>query len=280
MPGGRGHRYARALGAALTGTGFIFGLLLIEGMTWRTDAAVYWLADLDHLYSGVAGEPLAFLYSPAYAQVLEPLRLIPLETFVWLWRFAELAVLTYAARWLTLPILLVVWPVTGELVVGQVHLLMAAAILASRRWPGLWAAVILTKPTLGVGLAYYIGKRDGRALAIALGTLVVVAGISFALAPSLWFDWVQVLRLSQPGQPEAFDWPVWIRLPFAAGLAFVAGARDWRWLEPIAAVLALPVLWWVGLSMATASLVDLRPAALRLTSSSRGMASLWHAARP
>lgn len=249
----------RVASVALTVTGFAFGVLLIAGMSWRTDAAVYWLANLDHLYSGSEGEPLVFLYSPAFAQALEPLRAIPLETFVWLWRICELAVLTYAARWLTLPILLLAWPVTGELVVGQVHLLMAGAIIASRRWPGMWAAVILTKPTLWVGLAYYAGRRDGRSLAIALGTLAVIVAVSFALAPGLWFAWIGVMERSEPVLWQSITWPLWIRLPIAAVVAFVAGARDWRWLLPVSATLALPTLWWVGLSMLAASLVDLEP---------------------
>lgn len=250
----------RVGGRVLTGLGFVFGLVLIAGMSWRTDAAVYWLADLGHLYGGAEGQPLVFLYSPAFAQAFAPLRLIPLETFVVLWRVTELAVLTYCARWLTLPLLIVAWPIAGELVVGQVHLILAGLVLLTRRYPGVWAAVILTKPTLGVGLGWYLGRRDWRGLAIALGVTLGVSAVSYLLAPSLWVDWVGVLRTSQPMTWQAFDWPLALRLPLAGGLSYIAGVKDWRWLLPLAVMLALPTFWWVGLSMSVASLPDIKRA--------------------
>lgn len=250
-------RYGEILGTALAIAGFVFGLLLIAGMSWRTDAAVYWLADLSKLYGGREGEPLAFLYSPAFAQAMAPLHVIPLETFVLVWRITELAILTLVARSLTLPLLLIAWPVGGELFVGQTHLILAGVILLTRRFPGLWAAVILTKPTLVVGLAYYVGKRDWRGLWLASGATAAVTAVSFVIASNLWFDWIRVLAGSQPMTWEAIAWPLAVRLPAAALLAYLAGARQWNWLLPLAAMLALPTFWWVGLSMATASLFDL-----------------------
>ena len=243
----------------LTALGFLFGLLLISGMALRTDAQLFHSIGLDHPYSGLVGDDGAFVYSPAFAQALQPLRALPVEWFVGLWRVAELALLTVMAGPWTLLLLLTV-PVTAELMEAQVHLFLAAAIVAAWRWPGLWAIPILTKPTLGVGLLFHVGARNWRALRIALGWTAGVTLVSLILVPSLWVEWFRILAGSATQQLSGpvILIPLAIRLPVAAALAWYAGRRDWPRLVPIAAMIALPALWIVGLSMAVAGLFDVR----------------------
>ncbi|HEX5591044.1 MAG TPA: glycosyltransferase 87 family protein [Candidatus Limnocylindrales bacterium] len=244
---------------ALTVVGVAFGLLLMTGMQLRTDAQLYHSIGLDRPYGGLVGEDGAFLYSPAFAQALQPFRVLPVEAFVTGWRLVELALLAWLAGPFTLPLLLTI-PVTAELMEAQVHLIMGAAIVGAWRWPGLWAIPILTKPTTGVALLFHAGRRDWRTLRIALAWTTLVTSVSLLVAPGLWVAWVEVLvgstgrELSGP----VIQVPLALRLPAAALLAWYAGRRDWPRLVPIAATIALPALWVVGLSMAVAAFADVR----------------------
>ena len=247
-------QWYRRLSTVLTVVGFLFGLLLIANMTWRTDAAVYWLADLDHLYGGAreGGDP-SYLYSPAFAQALEPLRVIPLETFVLLSRVTALMALADLARWLTLPLLFTT-PVAGELLVGNIHLQLALAISFSLRWPVLWALPLLTKPTLGVGLLWFAVRGEWRSLAIALGGTSIIALVSFILAPGLWFDWIATMagstgRLEPELARQAVSVPLGIRSVLAAALVTWGAKANRPWTLVVATCLALPTLWIIGLSM-------------------------------
>jgi hypothetical protein len=244
---------------ALTVVGFLFGLLLISGMALRTDAELFHSIGLDRPYTGIVGDDGAFVYSPAFAQALQPFRLLPVDWFVTLWRVAELVLLTVLAGPWTLLLLLTV-PVTAELMEAQVHMFLAAAIVAAWRWPGLWAIPILTKPTLGVGLLFHVGARDWRALRVALAWTAGITLVSFVMVPSLWVEWVKVLAGSASHQLSGpvILIPLLVRLPVAAALAWYAGRRNWPRLVPIAAMIALPALWIVGLSMAVAAIPDVR----------------------
>lgn len=251
--------WRRVAPPALTLVGFVFGLMLMTGMQLRTDAQLYWGVDLRDPYHGLVGEDGAFLYSPAFAQAIQPLRALPVEAFVTVWRLAELVALTLLAGPFTLPLLLAV-PVTAELMEAQVHLLMAGAMILAWRWPALWAVPILTKPTVGIALLFHVGARDWRALRRALVATAVVTLLSVALVPGLWLDWLDILGGSagKAVSGPVLAIPLAIRLPIAAALAWYAGRRDWPRLVPIAATIALPTLWIVGLSMAVGAFADVR----------------------
>jgi hypothetical protein len=115
---------------------------------------------------------------------------------------------------------------------------------------------VLTKITPGVGLLWFAFRREWRSLAIALGATGVIAGGSFAFAPHLWFEWVDVLTAAA----RAPDWqfivpiPVWFRLPAAVAIVFWGARTDRRWTVPLASCVALPVLWFNGFAMLVAML--------------------------
>ena len=151
-----------------------------------------------------------------------------------------------------------------EILIGNIHLLLAAAIVLGFRWAGTWAFVLLTKVTPGVGLLWFAVRREWRPLAIALGATAVIAGISFLIAPDAWRDWIALLRHDGGTQSSV----LLVRIAVAAVIVSWGGLTDRRWTVPLAAMLALPVVWMDSFSMllgcvAVSGSAELRAAARR-----------------
>ena len=110
--------------------------------------------------------------------------------------------------------------------------------------------------TPGVGLAWFLMRRDWRSLGIALGVTGILAGVSLAADPEAWRSWVtDSLLATATGAPLnqlAIPVPLWLRLPAALLLVAWGGHTDRRWTVPVAATLALPVLWPSGLAVLAA----------------------------
>ena len=184
------------------------------------DAYTYWTVDPSSPYGASApGTAQAYFYSPAFAQVTAPIHLLPWQVFIAAWTvLLTVALLWQAGRWMAIVLLLP--PVFIDLTVGNIHLLLGAAILLGFRWPWAWAFVVLTKVTPGVGLLWFAFRREWRSLAIALGATAVIAAISFAVRPDLWRAWIELLVAAT----RAPDWvlivpiPVWFRLPVSVGI--------------------------------------------------------------
>jgi hypothetical protein len=215
------------------------------------DARSYYGLDLSDLYAGRTawGTVGAYPYSPAFAQLVWPLGLLPWPLFVAAWT----AILLGAMAWLTGRELLLLGVVVAamELTGGNISLLLAAAIVLGFRWPAAWSFVLLTKITPGIGLLWFLVRREWRALAIALGATAVVVAISYALAPSLWPSWIDVLHenVGKSGTWAAVPVPLIVRAPVAAMLVVWGAQTDRRWTVPVAAMLALPALWYGSIAM-------------------------------
>jgi hypothetical protein len=241
-------RWARPARDGAFLAGILFAVLIGLGiLPFAVDAHAYWASNpLDPYHDAVLSDFDAYFYSPAFTQAFGPLHALPWTWFAGLWTLLLVATLAWLSdRWLALVILLP--PVFIEIAVGNVHLLLAAAIVLGFRWPATWAFVLLTKVTPGIGLLWFVARREWRQLAIALGATAIVAGISFAIAPGLWSEWFSLLasRSAAPGGDLGFYTaiPLLIRVPAAAVLIVWAARTDRPWIVPIAAVLALPVLW-------------------------------------
>jgi len=253
-------RLLRRLPLVLALSGIAFGWigLNLDGDYFR-DALAYWRPDLDNLYGGRrVGIMSTYLYSPAFAQLISPFGLLPWVAFAALWSALNLGVLIWmVGPYVGALLFLVPGPVGDEISTGNIHLLLAATIVVGFRYPAAWSLHLLTKITPGLGVLWFTGARQWRHLATAIGATVAIAAISFALAPSAWFEWVETLRLSStiPSEEVAvIPGPLWLRAVVAAVIALVAGWRGIRWLVPVAAVIALPVPWSSGLSLLVASL--------------------------
>ncbi len=218
------------------------------------DAHAYWAVDLADPYTRQVATTDAFTYPPPAALFFAALGTLPFEVFEAIWTLLIGGLLL----WLTGPwalLFLVIPVVASDLYLGNIHILLAAAIVAALRWPALWAIPLLTKPTCGVGLLWFAARGEWRRLATAIGVTAVIAAFTALVAPTLWPKWIAyVLETGVSPDVGTAYWvpiPLLVRLP-AAALLVLWGARTNRpWTLPAAAMLGLPVLWMVGLAMLT-----------------------------
>ena len=212
------------------------------------DSFAYWNVDAFHPYEAPLGTIGSFTYSPVVALIASPAHLLSFGVFFVLWDSFLIVNFVWLTRRMAL-VWLVFLPVPLELYHGNVHILLATVCVLGFEYPALWSIGILTKVTPGVSLLWFVVRREWRALAWALGATAAISAVSFAIAPSAWFDWVKFLTTSQGTGAGSNDWysflfpPLWLRLAVAA-LLVVWGARtDRRWVVPIATAVAMPVVW-------------------------------------
>ncbi|MCY7419736.1 MAG: DUF2029 domain-containing protein [Chloroflexi bacterium] len=211
--------------------------------TWGYDAYAYWAIDPVHPYAAAMNVYGAYLYSPAFAQLAAPLGWLPYPVFLPLWTGLLLGALAWLGRGWAAVLFLVPF-VFLEVLAGNIQLLIAGALVLGFRWPASWAFILLTKLTPGVGLLWFAARREWRAIGIALGVTVAIAGCSFVLAPGAWSEWLERLAVEgqrvDPGPWAALAGPLWARLAVAAGICVWAGSRGLRWPLAVAVTIALP----------------------------------------
>jgi glycosyl transferase family 87 len=251
----------RAARNALVALGLLFTAyeFLVLGPSSRMvgyDAWSYWAVDLNQLYAGSIGDLGWFPYSPALAQVASIFRVVPWPTYLLLWLGLLVATVVWLGGRHTI-YLLAFPPVAAELYHANINLLLAAAIVLGFRYPAAWSFVLLGKVTPGIGLLWFAVRREWRQLAIALGATAVLAAISFAVAPQLWFDWARAIVASSAASPVVFNPPLWLRLPIAAAVVIWGARTDRPWTVPVSAVIAMPV-WWLAVFSILAAIVPLR----------------------
>ncbi len=235
-------------------------LLAVKPWADSVDAYAYWTTRDGTFYdTSTTGQIGAYLYSPAFAQLLAPITWLPLAVFTALWTALNCAALWFLLRRWALPSLLFL-PIPFEIVSGNVHLLYAAAIVLGFRWAWTWALMLLTKVTPGIGLLWFAVRREWRQLATALGVTGLVVAVSWVLDPGAWQTWIAMLRTGTTaagnGDFATVGWylPVALlpRLVVAAVVIGLAAARDVRWLLPVGVVLAMPVVWLNSLAVLAA----------------------------
>jgi hypothetical protein len=239
-------------------------LFAIEPWADSVDAYAYWTTRSGDLYAAAdTGRIGAYLYSPAFAQLLAPLTWLPVNVFTAIWTAINCAALWYLLRKWSLPSLLFL-PIPFEIISGNVHLLYGVAIVVGfrgYRWAASWALMLLTKVTPGIGVLWYLVRREWRPFAAAIGATAAIVAVSFLLNRAAWEEWIAILQADFNGGAGqgTLDTPGWYlaipllpRLVVAAGLAVIAGLTDRRWLLPVVVVLALPVVWLNGFAVLAA----------------------------
>jgi len=223
------------------------------GRTFGFDAYAYWRLDPANRYRETAGALGAFTltHTPSSPGRSPRSALLAFWQFLSLWMAALAATVVWLGGARPRPVLalLAFPPVALELYHGNVHLLMAAAIALGFRFPWTWSFVLLTKVTPGVGLAWFLVRREWRSLAVALGVTAAIAVVSLAVDPEAWRSWIaDSLGATAAGAPLnqlSIPIPLWIRVPVAL-LVVAWGARtDRRWNRARAATgAARPVAQW------------------------------------
>ena len=227
------------------------GLFMYEGIAtfagagrYGIDAHAYWLTGHHHqLYGAAPSTADAFLYSPAFAQLVHPLTALPWPAFYGVWVCLEAA----AFVWLLKP-LGWAWGVPAFLLCGfeiyqgnVIGLLAVTLVIGMGRAPEAWAFPALTKVTITLGPLWFLARGQWRSLARAAAATAVVVAISAAINPGAWADWLQLL-LHHPGLDPSLPY----RIVAAAGVAVYAARRDRMWLLAPAMVLATPVTHGLG----------------------------------
>lgn len=240
LPASPRERRIRALRDGLSIAGlFVLAWFIIRWYPWwfGYDAHAYWGVNplSPYHFDGTPDQFGAFRYSPAAAQVAALFSLLPWPVFATCW----IGVLAVAVAWIggewSLAILAFV-PVVWDGYLGNIEILLAAAILAGFRWPAAWSFVLLTKITPGVGLLWFVVRREWRALGTALAATAAIAGASFVFTPSAWIAWPNSLA-EVGGRP---DLPFMAARMVAAAALVVWGAKtDRPWTVIVAGTIAL-----------------------------------------
>lgn len=247
-----GRRMAATLAvpAFLVIAGVFVAARLFDVYPWTAtawDAWAYWLTRYGPDYAMLRqGDIGAYLYSPAFAQAIAPLVALPWPVFAGLWTAFEVPLLLWLSGRLALVVLLLP-PVALSMLLGQLDLAFGIVALIGIRWPVVWALPLLTKVTPGVGLVWFVARREWRSLAIALGTTAAIAAISYAADPGAWRAWFAFLARQEfptfGGGLIFLPVSVWIRLPLAALLVAWGARSDRTWVLPVGMFLALPTIW-------------------------------------
>ena len=219
--------------------------LAMLGGGFGSDALEYWNTHLDHLYAGYTVGALSYAYSPVFAQVIAPLQALPAPVFVAGWFTAQAVMLAWLVRpaprgWAAVLVLFSL----PDLLTGNIHIAMAFALVVGLRYPAILAFNVFTKLS-PIGYVWFALRREWRHLAVGIGTVLVLAAASFALAPDLWRQFVGVLWANQSGGDMtliALPGPL-IRAPIAIVLAAWAARTGDQRLLPLATLLALPHIW-------------------------------------
>ena len=135
-------RFARPLRDALVvvGIGRAIWFFFVQGIRpWEflgVDARAYWRIDLADPYANSAvGEISTYLYSPAFAQAMAPFGALPFPAFFALWTALSVVLLVWLVRPWPWAVPILALPIIYELCVGNVHFLIAAAIVLGFRFP-------------------------------------------------------------------------------------------------------------------------------------------------
>ncbi len=256
-----------------------------EAMRWdwwpAYDTNAYWLA-AQHL---LHGQPLyqettiigagAYKYPPVFAQVIAPIGLVP-EVYVdWVWRILGLMCLRYlCGSWALTLLVGLQWPAMWELSFGNVTLQLGAICLFTfRDRRGAYLLPWLAGMKLGPGLLIpylWITRPDYRR-PLAVGCLVFAAAClgSLAVAPGLWYDYVQTFGWEAASEmraywvfaivPEHGGLDLAIRVAIGVAVLALAIRRRADWLAFAVAAATMPIFAVSRLSI----LVGLWPLWLR-----------------
>jgi len=220
------------------------------GWSYARDLYAYWVADPADPYANPVGVGFAYLYSPLFLQATLPLKLLPFDVVAAVWLVVGLA----AMWWLRALWMLVIPGVSSDLLLGNINVFIAVALVLALSRPIFWGVPLLTKITPGVGILWHVARREWASLLWAAGLLAGVVLVSFLAQPSAWISWVELLResFSARGATTSEFGPLILRLPIAGAIVVAAALTRRPWAVPVAALVAMPVIWPATLAVLAA----------------------------
>ena len=241
--------------------------LTIDYLGWDSRAYYDALRSPDPYAGAEVGVIGSYLYPPPFLQLLAPAAKLPWPLFMFGWT----ALLTAAAVALLrrvpkeyrsmLPLLVIL--AGADIWAGNINLLLAYATVLGLTVPAAWAGLALTKVTPGVGALWLAFRGRWPEFGLAAVVTAAIAAVSFVVSPPLWGDWLTLMFAEDAGGAYAASIPVplFVRLPLAVATLWWAARTDRPWLVPCACLLALPVIWFNGLSLLLGSvaLLEARP---------------------
>jgi hypothetical protein len=250
-----------AIGASL--------LLVVALARWGapSDEHAYWLAarrliDGVPLYdpSATIVTPFAYLYPPPLAQALVPIAaVVPAWLFSLGWTVLMGASLFWLAGKDVLRALALIAfpPVAVEFWFRNVHLFLAVlVVLGLRRTASAFSvgAAIKVSPVLGIPYVALRGRWRDAGIACLVGIVMLLASI--ALSPDAWRAYIDFALSVDPLQQSSFvAVPLPVRGIVGVVLALVAARFPRSIGDPllvVAVTVALPSLWFTGLSLLVA----------------------------
>jgi len=234
--------------------GVSYFLVRALGIGW--DSHAYYEAWQGPMYDHAPNTIDAYLYSPAFAQALRPLALLPWPVFAGLflvaatasfaWLLAPLGWIRGGAAWICcLP----------EILSGNIYWLLALVAVFGLRQGAWWAIPALTKVTPALGPVWFLVRGEWRPLVVAVATTVGVVAVSLAISPQLWADWLDLLVGNvQPDEGVGAQLAPPLAFRLVAGLGLLAwGARTGRtWTLPVAMSAVTPVIALASLTITAA----------------------------
>jgi hypothetical protein len=202
------------------------------------------------------------------AQLLAPLHVVPFAVATVAWTTLAFLCLWYCVREWTLPVaaagaVAILLPDTSMLtqalsgplsavLLGNVNIVIAAIVVAAIRRPEWWAVSAVLKVGTGVGVLWHPARGDWRGLVRAGAILLGIVIASFALAPSLWSDWVSFVLHNPNGSSlvPVVGPPLWMRGLAAVALTVYAARTSRAWLVPVACAIANPAIYSIGTVLA------------------------------
>lgn len=256
---GQASRSLAHVGRAALWTALAPALWILFGSrisTFGMDSAhAYWNVWRLGPYTLPPGSPDAFNYTPAFAQLIHPLTLLPWPVFLTVWTTLLLAALVWllwplTPRWRWLVLAYVAPP---ALLIGNIEALLAVAAVVGLRHPTAWAFPLLTKVTPGLGPVWFAVRREWRQCLLTAAATVALVAVSAALAPSLWSEWWHFL-VDAPTPPTQDGYPaLWLRCLVATAVVAWGALKGRRGAIAVAMAMAMP-LWSSGVLIVLAAL--------------------------
>jgi hypothetical protein len=158
--------------------------------------------------------------------------------------------------------------------IGNPQILITAVCVLGFRWPALWAFAILTKIAPGVGVLWFVARREWRSAGLAAGVTALVLAVSVIAEPSAWLRFFEFAsaNAATPSPEPVVPIPFPLRLLMSIALVVWGARHDRRWTVPIAVGWSAVALYewsaltiWVGvLGLSTRDSIDRAAYRLRL----------------